>query len=355
MFPEEFARTHIETFTSEGDYIFDPFSGRGTTLFQSLLMKRHAIAMDINPVAFCISGAKAEAPALDAILNVLGNLEAGYKFFPQQTLEKDRQNLPPFFRRAFYHTTLKEILYLRRVLNWHIDPIHRFITTLVLGSLHGEMDKSKSYFSNQMPRTISTKPTYSLNYWRINRLWPRKRKVFDILRSRAMFRLRGETPQFRGEVALADARHASSLFASLEGRIKAVITSPPYFNVTNYEEDQWLRLWFLGHSPNPTYKQISKDDRYGKKDSYWRFLKEVWDGIAPLLQNKARLVCRIGAKGMSAEEITEGLTDSIHGTFPKAQLQQPPVISLLRKRQTDSFRPGSTGCMFELDYIFRIG
>ena len=29
---------------------------------------------------------------------------------------------------------------------------------------------------------------------------------------------------------------------------QCAITSPPYLNVTSFEEDQWLRLWFLGGS-----------------------------------------------------------------------------------------------------------
>ena len=37
MFPEEFARNHIENLTDKGDLVLDPFSGRGTTLLQALL------------------------------------------------------------------------------------------------------------------------------------------------------------------------------------------------------------------------------------------------------------------------------------------------------------------------------
>src|SRR3990172_1169324 len=51
MFPETFAQKHIEKFTEPGDYVYDPFSGRGTTLLQALLMNRRAAASDINPVA----------------------------------------------------------------------------------------------------------------------------------------------------------------------------------------------------------------------------------------------------------------------------------------------------------------
>src|SRR3989442_11331870 len=160
MFPEGFASRQIKTFTKEGDFVLDPFSGRGTTLLQALLMGRKAIAVDINPVAYCVSGAKAQVPSLDVVLSELRKLEIRYQKFGRRTLDNERRNLPPFFSRAFYSTTLREILFLRRNLNWHRDSVQRFITALVLGSLHGEMDRSSAYFSNQMPRTISTKPAY---------------------------------------------------------------------------------------------------------------------------------------------------------------------------------------------------
>lgn len=354
MFPEDFAEEHITNLTSAGDYVFDPFSGRGTTLLQALLMNRKAIATDINPVAYCISAAKASVPSLSEVIRELQALEDKYNDSSHTKIDKERHKLPPFYRRAFYYSTLNEILFLRGLLNWRVNKLHRFITALVLGSLHGEMDRSSSYFSNQMPRTISTKPQYSLKYWSEKNLWPKKRDVFEILKKRAEFRLTGTRPKLQGRVALLDSRNAGSCFNSLRKSVKAVITSPPYLNVTNYEEDQWLRLWFLGYDPFPTYGKISKDDRYSQKDNYWSFLSAVWTGIAPLLKNKAWIVCRLGAVGLPVRELTRGIKKSLSETFPRIQLEHRPYVTELKNRQTDTFRPGSTGCKFEVDYVFSI-
>jgi site-specific DNA-methyltransferase (adenine-specific) len=62
MFPEAFAEAWIERLTKRGDVVLDPFSGRGTTAFQSLLMNRRAVASDVNDVAFCLTKAKTCAP-----------------------------------------------------------------------------------------------------------------------------------------------------------------------------------------------------------------------------------------------------------------------------------------------------
>jgi len=154
---------------------------------------------------------------------------------------------------------------------------------------------------------------------------------------------------------MTDVREAGKKLRALTGKIAAIITSPPYFDVTSSEEDQWLRLWFLGNEPHPTYGKISSDDRYGRRDGYWNFLTEAWAGIASLVRPDAVLVCRLGGTGMQQSEITRGLTTSLKKTFPEAHLIGRPKKTQLRRRQTPSFRPGSLGCRFEVDHIFRLG
>src|SRR5439155_24357395 len=126
------------------------------------------------------------------------------------------------------------------------------LAALALGSLHGESDKSAAYFSNQMPRTISTKPSYSIRFWQQRELVAPERDVFDILEQRLRFRFESERPKGEALVIHRDMRELPQMIDLLPGPIRCVITSPPYFDVTNFEEDQWLRLWFLGGPPHPT-------------------------------------------------------------------------------------------------------
>lgn len=354
MFPETFVAEHLATLTHEGDHVFDPFSGRGTTALQSLLMERHATAVDINPVAFCVTGAKVQAPDLHSVTEEINELSRNYTAADRTRLNLEYSMLPPFYHRAFHEDTLNQLLFLRGILNWRHDSVHRFISAMTLGILHGEMGRSRRYLSNQMPRTISPKPAYSLRYWEARNLWPEKKDVFRNLTQEATLRLSGDLPNLRGHAVLADARESSRRLASLVGKVGAIITSPPYFNVTNFEEDQWLRLWFLGHEPRVTIRQISKDDRYENKQAYWSFLADVWHGLALLPRPGAVLVCRIGGKGMSPSELTEGLMKTLGAAFPGGVLVSPPTVTHLQRRQTNAFRPGSIGCEFEVDHVFRL-
>ena len=354
MFPEEFARKQILAYSAEGDWVYDPFSGRGTAILEALLLGRNAAASDINPVAVCISKAKAFRPQKTRILKRIDELEAGFKEEDIETWDRARIALPPFFKRAFYASTLHELLFLKKSLNWKNKHADCFITALILGSLHGEMDKSHAYFSNQMPRTICLKPEYSLRYWRERNLFPRKRRVFEMLREKTEYRLKGLPSYSCGTVKKADARKASGSFAYLKKAVSLVLTSPPYLNVTRYEEDQWLRLWFLGGKPWPTYGSISKDDRHHSSDRYWRFLEEAWRGIAPLLKSHATFVIRIGASGLSEAEVAGQLLRSFKSVFPVVALLKKPRRSKIVGRQTSNFLPSSKGCIYELDFVIEV-
>src|SRR5258708_16819171 len=99
MFPEQFVQANVRKHSRKGDWVFDPFSGRGTTILQALLMGRKAAGMDINPVAYCISGAKANLPTPGRTLRRISELETRYAEANQPGLERKRRLLPEFFGR----------------------------------------------------------------------------------------------------------------------------------------------------------------------------------------------------------------------------------------------------------------
>ena len=205
-------------------------------------------------MAACITGAKARVPSLGAVNSRLDELRSALQTSPLGEVDAERRALPPFFGKAFHYWTLREILFLRENLDWQEDDTDRFIAALALGSLHGEMDRSQSYFSNQMPRTISTKPNYSIRYWRKRGLVAKRKRVFDLLSKRAHLRLGKGRPHGHGVSVRRDVRSLGRVLLPWEQAVQLVVTSPPYLDVTNFEEDQWLRLWFLGGAPAPTHR-----------------------------------------------------------------------------------------------------
>jgi hypothetical protein len=346
MFPEDFVERHVTAHTDANDLVFDPFSGRGTTVFQSVLLDRRAAGVDINPVAACVSKAKADAPGLLEVLARINELEESFK-------DQKAEGISEFFEACFHFRTMNQILHVRQELKWTSNRIDCFIAAMSLGALHGESHRSELYFSNRMPRTISTKPEYSLRWWKTRGLVAPERNVFSILRKLARFRLADALPTRKGSVYLSDARASSVILSHLQGQVKLVVTSPPYVDVTDYAEDQWLRLWFLGGEPRPQTR-LFPDDRHATPDNYWQFLTEVWAGIEPMMEAVATIVVRIGGK-LSQEQLSNGLQKTLRLGMVNSTIVMRSNIqtSSLSKRQTNTFRPGTIAGV-EHDFIFEV-
>ena len=58
MYPAKLVHKLINKYTSEGNTVYDPFSGRGTPLLEARLLKRKAYASDLNPLSFVLTKAK---------------------------------------------------------------------------------------------------------------------------------------------------------------------------------------------------------------------------------------------------------------------------------------------------------
>lgn len=347
MFPEAFVHEQLAASEYSG-VVFDPFCGRGTTMFEALLSGRDGAGCDRNPVAVCIAGAKCDPPTLAQVRERVGELRS-------ECMEpQDRGwdgNLGEFFGMCYHEGTMVQVRYLRATLDWRQRKDDRFIAALCLGALHGESHRSRNYFSNRLPRTISTKPDYSVRWWRRRKSEPPRQDVFDILDRMAEYRFTTAPPAKAGEVVESDARRAADALPRLLGRVTDVVTSPPYLDTTNYREDQWLRAWFLGGDPE--VRTAGGDDRHRDKGAYWKFIRESVRGFAPLLDEPARIVVRIGGRAFQKAELGAGLESALGKELNRRVcVIGEGVTSEVPRTQASAFRGKGTSRGVEHDFVF---
>ena len=129
-----------------------------------------------------------------------------------------------------------------------------------------------------------------------------------------------------------------------------LLTSPPYFGVTNYHYDQWLRLWLLGGAPN-ALRPAKAGDHRGKFENlikYRQLLTHVFEGTAELLHSKATVYVRTDRR-----ELTRELTaEALRAAFPRRRIrmkEQP----FLRPTQTSLFGDDSVKAG-EVDFIITV-
>jgi hypothetical protein len=149
-------------------------------------------------------------------------------------------------------------------------------------------------------------------------------------------------------------RELPRVLTGIKESIRFVITSPPYFDVTSFEEDQWLRLWFLGYEPNPTYRKVCRDDRHSSPTRYWNMICDFWRVLGRVLDRKAHIVMRLGAKDQSPEQLARCLLATSSFCGRRVAAVGDYEVSSIRRRQTDAFRPGSQGCLVEVDLHFQM-
>jgi hypothetical protein len=347
MFPEAFVEKHL-VYSKMEDVVLDPFSGRGTTGFQSLLSGRNAISSDINPVAACVSRAKMRSPSEKRARARLKQLESEFEEIDDPVFDDE------FYQACFEENTLRQIVFLKHRLRWQKDDRDAFLSALILGCLHGESHKSGRYFSNRMPRTIATKPDYSIRWWKKNNSVAPERNVFRILSSELTFRFDTGRPRQMGDVAQVDARNAATAFKKYKRKVGLVITSPPYLDTTHFGEDQWLRNWFLGGQERPT-KMARGDDRHSSRENYWQFLTDAWGGISDLLRtDPVVVVVRIGGSKVNFEEAKSEIIHTLSAGTKRRVLLHSAIESEIVGGQLRSFRPSAEGTKREFDIIAKV-
>jgi hypothetical protein len=283
MFPLSFPLAVLAE-ARQGEWVLDPFCGRGTTLYAARKLGLPAVGIDSNAVAAAIAAAKLVAVRPDAIVGLAELL-----------LETEEEPTVPegeFWRWCFAPAVLRALCRMRNGLADRHDQVAAALRAILLGALHGPRNKgAPSYFSNQMPRTYSTKPAAALSYWRARDLRPDEVDVLGIIRRHADRRYVSAPRRTDGSVHNGDAR---TVLSQLRRRFDWVITSPPYPGMVTYRPDGWLRGWMVGGSPAPDY------DRDGQLGSLTgtRFiagLAEIWRAVAKRCEPRARMAIRFGA------------------------------------------------------------
>ncbi|HBN8202392.1 DNA methyltransferase [Pseudomonas aeruginosa] len=277
MFPLEFPTGILKKHSNDKPVVLDPFCGRGTTLFSARKFGLSAWGIDSSPVAVAIARAKLASCNVEAPLKLASELISG--------IEPAELPDTPFFNSAYHQSTLRDICALREGLLTLANETDAssILRAAALGCLHGPLPKhveNAGYFSNQMPRTYASKPDYAVRFWRERNLNPPKIDVLRVLR-RKIERLVGleePSPCSISQVLHGDAQ-SEDLFRSIKTAPSIVITSPPYYGMRTYVQDQWLRNWLLGGPSSIDYSAGSQLDHGGQK-TFAASLGKVWRNIA---------------------------------------------------------------------------
>ncbi len=285
MFPLEFPLRVLRR-ARRGEWVLDPFAGRGTTTYAARLLGLPSVAIDSSPVATALTEAKLADVAPADVVRAASRILARSKDVPVPE--------GPFWRLAYAPDVLQRLCQLRQsLLRDCRSDARKALRGIVLGALHGPVNKgAKTYFSNQCPRTYAPKPRYATTFWRARGLRPPSVDVLEIIQRRAGWYYESQPPA-DGYVIRADSRLPET-FKDLRGtNPRWIITSPPYYGMKTYIPDQWLRNWFLG-GPSEVEYSNSRQLEHRTPQGFAEDLRKVWRNLATVAAEEARMVVRFG-------------------------------------------------------------
>jgi hypothetical protein len=266
-----------------GEWVLDPFCGRGTTLFAARKLQMPSVGIDSNLVAVAIAQAKLVSPRPASIVRLAGELLDG---------PAAREPQGEFWRWAYSPAVLQALCRLRAGLIGREDAVAVGLRGVLLGCLHGQRNKrAASYLSNQMPRTYATKPAGAVRFWRARAMSPPELDVLEVIARHARRRYGRAPAPVPGAVRLGEAAQA---LAGMRRRFDWVITSPPYPGMATYRPDGWLRGWLLGGPPAPDYDRAGQLGAL-RGELFIAGLARVWRATAARCRPGARLFVRFGA------------------------------------------------------------
>lgn len=273
-FKSELPRFFINLLTSEGDFVYDPFAGRGTTAIEAALLSRKVISNDINPLSKILAWPRLSPPDLLDVIDRLDRIEVLKNADPDIDLS------------MFYHPqTMDEILKIKKYLKERKktnreDGIDSWIRMVATNRLSGH---STGFFSvYTLPPNQALRPEKQKAINEEKGQVPPYRNTKKIIIKKTQSLISDLTDRLYNNLRYAQ---KTALFLTKDARftneipdnsIQLTVTSPPFLDVVNYSEDNWLRCWFNSINHFEVEKNITVTNKIIKwKEVMGETLKEL--------------------------------------------------------------------------------
>ncbi|MDR2191926.1 MAG: DNA adenine methylase, partial [Endomicrobium sp.] len=288
-FKPQLPRFFIELLTKEGDVVYDPFAGRGTTIIEAALLNRKVVSNDINPISEILSKARLAAPVFADVKKRL------------EEIPFDRNLKADIDLSMFYHKdTLSEILSLKKYLKdrqdgGNEDDLDRWIRMIATNRLTGHSKGFFSVYSMPPNQAVSQERQIKINE-KLNHV-PQYRNVKELILKKTETLIKDLSAS--DIAALKNASRDAKFLQSDAGytpyicdnSVNLVVTSPPFLDIVQYAQDNWLRLWFNSIPKNETAAKITMS----KNLNDWRkVMSKVFDELYRVIKYGGFVAFEVG-------------------------------------------------------------
>jgi len=320
-FKPQLPRFFVERLTKPGDVVYDPFMGRGTTLVEAALLGRVPWGNDINPLSLTFTRPRLSPPALREVAVRLEQIDL-----------TDHDALPAELEVFYHPETLREICALKKYFRMRtaggkaLHPIDEWLRMVALNRLTGHSPGFFSVYTLPPNQAVSVESQRKINAKR--KQTPTRRDVVKLILKKSKQLLGDCTADVRHTLQSV-AKQARFTNASADATkklpansISLVVTSPPFLDVVQYADDNWLRCWFLGIDPKSVKLTVPK-----KLEAWRESMTGVFRELHRLLKPGGHIAFEVG-------EVHSGKTKLEEHVLPCGiAVGLEPVLVLINDQQ----------------------
>lgn len=232
----------IKRFTSKNGVVYDPFSGRGTTVIEAALWGRRVVANDANPLSTILARPRLNVPDLEVVADRLNSIPIDLSLRPDMDLSMFYEE-----RTGAEIMSLRNYLIRRRSANAE-DQADSWIRMVATNRLTGHSPGFFSVYTFPPNQAVSANSQIKINERRSQKPEYRDTKAIILKKSRQLLGglSRDDVSNLRtaANTALFLTGNADMTKAIPDEYVNLTVTSPPFLDIVQYADDNWLRCWF---------------------------------------------------------------------------------------------------------------
>jgi hypothetical protein len=223
----------IKKFCELESVVYDPFMGRGTTLIEAQLHGHKTIGNDINPLSIILTSPRLNPPTLADIEKKLFEVD----------LSNDAE-MDPDLLVFFHEDTLREIYGWRTYFQQEqLDTVDAWLQMVACSRLTGHSTGFFSVFT--LPPNLAASVVSQRKINKRRNQTPEYRNTKELILRKSKQLLRHSLPEhFWRDDAVLLTESADDTPQIADESVDLVVTSPPFLDTIDYEQDNWLRMWF---------------------------------------------------------------------------------------------------------------
>lgn len=288
----------IDRLTRPGDRVYDPFMGRGTTPVEAAILRRRPVGNDVNPLSAMLVRPRLQAPSDIEVERRLRQIDWSWDGPVREDL------------KVFYHSeTLGQIHALRqwfaeRQGSGTFDAVDDWIRMVAINRLTGHSPGFFSVYTLPPNQAVSVDAQRKINAKRDQTPPVRSVPAIILKKSRSLL---GDEP-FRAVNSQLCTGPSDATPEIETASVDLVVTSPPFLDVVQYAQDNWLRCWFADLDMSGVEIAMHK-----KVDDWQAFVRSTFTELGRVVRPGGHVAFEVGEVRNGKVQLEKVVLDAIVG------------------------------------------